>query len=84
MSRRRVDAERAFLAELGGDCDLPAGAHARVVGVHDEGDLVLDAFLATDGTHEARVVRHHATGDDPDALGHAVARHLRTVLGPDA
>lgn len=27
-SRRRVDAERAFLAELGGDCTLPAGAHA--------------------------------------------------------
>jgi hydroxymethylbilane synthase len=34
-SRRRVDAERAFLAELGGDCDLPAGAHA--VFVDDRG-----------------------------------------------
>ncbi len=27
-SRRAVDAERAFLGELGGDCDLPAAAHA--------------------------------------------------------
>ena len=27
-TRRCVDAERAFLAELGGDCSLPAGAHA--------------------------------------------------------
>ena len=27
-SRVRVDVERAFLAELGGDCDLPVGAHA--------------------------------------------------------
>ena len=27
-SRIAVDAERAFLAELGGDCNLPAGAHA--------------------------------------------------------
>ena len=27
-SRRAVDAERGFLAELGGDCDLPAAAHA--------------------------------------------------------
>ncbi|MFV2039218.1 MAG: hydroxymethylbilane synthase [Acidimicrobiales bacterium] len=27
-SRRLTDAERAFLAELGGDCDLPAGAYA--------------------------------------------------------
>ncbi|CAN5535312.1 hydroxymethylbilane synthase [soil metagenome] len=81
-TRRRVDAERAFLAELGGDCDLPAGAHARVAGVQDEGILVLDAFLATDGTHQATVVSHRATGDDPEALGHAVARHLRQALGP--
>ncbi len=29
-ARRCVDAERAFLAELGGDCSLPAGAHAVV------------------------------------------------------
>jgi hydroxymethylbilane synthase len=27
-SRAAVDEERAFLAELGGDCDLPAGAYA--------------------------------------------------------
>ena len=27
-TRRAVDAERGFLAELGGDCSLPAGAHA--------------------------------------------------------
>src|SRR5690606_14817657 len=27
-ARRCVDAERAFLAELGGDCSLPAAAHA--------------------------------------------------------
>ena len=31
-SRLAVDAERAFLAELGGDCDLPAGAFATVDG----------------------------------------------------
>lgn len=30
-SRRVIEAERAFLAELGGDCDLPAGAHATIV-----------------------------------------------------
>ena len=30
-SRRTLDAERAFLTELGGDCSLPAGAHAEVV-----------------------------------------------------
>ncbi len=31
-SRRRVEAERAFLLELGGDCTLPAGAHAVLEG----------------------------------------------------
>ncbi len=31
-TRRCVDAERAFLAALGGDCTVPAGAHARLAG----------------------------------------------------
>lgn len=31
-SRLCVDAERSFLARLGGDCDLPAGAHATISG----------------------------------------------------
>jgi hydroxymethylbilane synthase len=81
-TRRRVDAERAFLAELGGDCDLPAGAHARFEGVQDAGVLVLDALLATDGTAAAHFERHQAAGDDPEALGASVARHLRRALGP--
>ncbi|MCY3954261.1 MAG: hydroxymethylbilane synthase [bacterium] len=40
-SRRCVDAERAFLAALGGDCTVPAGAHARLAGgeVHMRGVL---------------------------------------------
>ena len=29
-SRRAVDAERAFLAHLGGGCELPVGAHAQI------------------------------------------------------
>lgn len=82
-TRRRVDAERAFLAELGGDCELPAGAHARFEGVQDAGVLVLDAFLATEGSAAARVERHQAAGDDPESLGTSVARHLRAALGPD-
>ncbi len=70
-SRRRVDAERAFLAELGGDCELPAGAHATL---DPDGTISLTAVLAD----EADLVhRHTATGTDPVALGTAVARHLR-------
>ena len=81
-SRRRVDAERAFLAELGGDCDLPAGAHAVHRGVQDDDGLLLHAFLATEGSANARTVSHRAAGDDPGSLGTSVARHLRQALGP--
>ncbi len=42
-SRRCVDAERAFLAALGGDCTVPAGAHARLVG----GEVQVRGVLAT-------------------------------------
>jgi hydroxymethylbilane synthase len=74
-SRRRVDAERAFLAELGGDCDLPAGAHATI---EETGLLDLVALLAGD---DDRLHRHHATGDDPVALGTATAVALRAAAG---
>jgi hydroxymethylbilane synthase len=70
-SRLAVDAERAFLATLGGDCDLPAGAHATV----DDGWLTLTGVLAADVT--SPVTRHVASGDDPVALGTEVAEHLR-------
>jgi hydroxymethylbilane synthase len=70
-SRRAVDAERGFLAELGGDCDLPAGAHATI---GDGGRVHVDALLASrDGV---TVLRHRADGDDPEAVGRAVARYL--------
>lgn len=75
-SRRRVDAERAYLAELGGDCELPAGAHA--VEALDSG-LVLDALLASLDGHI--VLRHAVAGHDPTALGIAAARHLLDSAG---
>ena len=81
-SRRAVDAERAFLAELGGDCTLPAGAHATNPG----GGVELTGLLAaTDGS---RLIRDSRGGRDPETLGRAVARHLldhrggRELLGP--
>lgn len=73
-SRRAVDAERAFLAELGGDCDLPAGAYATA------GDGVeLEGLLAS---LDGRVIlRHRAAGDDPARVGRDVARHLLDRAG---
>lgn len=79
-SRRRVDAERAFLAELGGDCDLPAGAHATIepgATGHPSGTLRLDAVLAASGEPGAALVRRSSEGDDPVVLGTALARQVR-------
>ena len=74
-SRRCVDAERAFLAELGGDCTLPAGAHA----VLDGEALHLSAFLASpDGRTMLRT-----TIEGPGlAIGADAARELRERGGP--
>jgi hydroxymethylbilane synthase len=75
-SRLAFDAERAFLAELGGDCDLPAGAHATIAG---DGTITLDALLASLDGHT--VVRAARVGTDPGELGAALARHLLDDCG---
>jgi hydroxymethylbilane synthase len=69
--RAAVTAERAYLAELGGGCNLPCGALAEVGG---DGGLRLEALLASlDGriTLRARV-----DGHDPGAVGAEAARRL--------
>jgi len=73
-SRRRVDTERAFLAELGGDCTLPAGAHAELVG----DAVVLHAVLADEVG--GRVLQRAVTGAEPEALGRAVAAEMFAEL----
>lgn len=71
-SRLAVDAERAFLLELGGDCTVPAGAHAVVGGAN--GQITLTGLLASpDGR---MLVRERRSGADPAALGRSVARRL--------
>ena len=69
-SRRVVDAERAFLAALGGDCDLPAGAHA----VLDADVVTVRGMLAArDASTILRETRH---GADGPAVGRSVAQAL--------
>lgn len=82
-------AERALLAGLGGGCQVPIGAHARV----SRGGLVMDAFVARlDGAVLLRV-RDTGTLRNPGALGTRLAQRLYAngakeildeVLGPDA
>jgi len=74
VARRCVDAERAFLARLGGGCDLPVGGLATDIG---GGLLRLEGLLADPTPH--RVV---AEGDDPTALGLAVAEAVLDGVAP--
>jgi len=82
-SRRVVDSERGFLAELGGDCSLPAGAHAVLVGdeISDIGgrEIELTGMLST---LDGRVlIRETRVGTDAEALGRSVARYLLDECG---
>jgi hydroxymethylbilane synthase len=70
-----LSAERAFLAELGAGCSIPAGAH----GVLDGETVTLrGVMLAPDGTKSARGELH---GTDAESLGRDLARYLRDELG---
>ena len=75
-SRLAFEAERSFLAELGGDCDLPAGAFATVA---TSGEITLDALLASLDGHT--IVRAVHRGTDPLVLGARLARHLLDDCG---
>lgn len=74
-SRTAVDAERAFLAALGGGCDLPVGAYA-VVG--DDGEIELRGLLATLDGHI--VLRGSESGRDPVEVGTSVATRLLAAM----
>jgi hydroxymethylbilane synthase len=67
-TRLAVNAERAFLAGLGGGCSLPVGALATVA----DGSVDLQAVvLSPDGSGKLRL---QASGSDPLQLGHLLAQ----------
>jgi hydroxymethylbilane synthase len=66
-SRRRVDAERSFLVALGGDCDLPAGAHATLADDDPASEITLRMVIgADDGSRLERAV---IRGTDAATIG---------------
>jgi hydroxymethylbilane synthase len=73
--RRPVTAERAFLEALGGGCDMPCGALARL-----EGETIrVEALLASpDGGVTIRATARHA---DPRTAGTEVARVILDERG---
>jgi hydroxymethylbilane synthase len=79
-SRRCVDAERSFLASIGGACDLPVAGHAIIT---PEGRLQLEGLLAApDGS---ALVRRKTTGPVGDGarLGAEVADMVLHAGGRD-
>jgi len=72
---RAVQAERAFLGELGAGCLIPAGANAVVAG---DTVTLRGVMVAPDGT---KSVRSELRGNDPLQLGSQLARTLRDDMG---
>jgi hydroxymethylbilane synthase len=75
-ARRAVDAERAFLRQLGGGCDLPCGALAEALA---DGTVAIEVLLATlDGK---TVLRARHVGSDAEGVGAEAARILLDERG---
>ncbi len=77
-ARRCVDAERTFLAALGGDCTVPAGAHACLAG----GDVHMRGVLMP--APGERLRRAAASGDDGVRVGRRLAETLLASSAPPA
>jgi hydroxymethylbilane synthase len=75
-TRIAAEAERAFLAELGGDCRLPAAAHA----TWDDGSVHLTAML-TQGVTVGALQVDTSIGTDPGPLGRSAAQRLLGLVG---
>ncbi len=77
LTGRAVAAERAYLAALGGGCNVPLGAHV----VLARAELRLVGFVAEVGGAR-RLWRGEAWGRDPEALGRALADQVRARGAP--
>jgi len=76
QTARAVEAERSFLAELNGGCQVPIGAHAEMA----DGLIRLTGMVGTpDG---GTVLKDSMTGTDARLLGRELARRL-IGLGAD-
>jgi hydroxymethylbilane synthase len=71
-TRRAVEAEREVLRLLGGSCEIPLGTWGRV----EDGALVLDAALPSDGT----IRRTRARGSDPREVARRCANELGSYV----
>jgi len=76
---QRLDAERAFLAELDGSCQTPIAGLAVISG----SELFLQGeVLRPDGSEKLAGERHGSIADAAE-MGHDLARDLRSQAGPE-
>ncbi|MBF0189758.1 MAG: hydroxymethylbilane synthase [Magnetococcales bacterium] len=73
-----VSAERAFLHELEGGCQVPIAGYARL----EAGQLVMAGRVGSLDGRELLTVQRHGLPEAPEILGRALARELLT-LGAD-
>jgi len=78
LTRLAVEAERSFLAELGGDCTLPAGAHATVAASDRRVEITIQGVLAD--ADQRNLQRHTEVGAIDVEPGRVLARTLRKAL----
>ncbi|MBF0212225.1 MAG: hydroxymethylbilane synthase [Magnetococcales bacterium] len=78
LTRLAVLAERAFLHELEGGCQVPIAGYARLEGE----TLVMSGRVGSLDGRELITREHRGSSDDPETLGRALARELLT-LGAD-
>ncbi|MEZ5382679.1 MAG: hydroxymethylbilane synthase [Microthrixaceae bacterium] len=76
-----VEAERSFLADLGGDCTIPAGAFARLDGADPVGISMIGVLATGEGRPARGTVRGGVGGDERVRLGASLARRLRGTPG---
>jgi hydroxymethylbilane synthase len=76
-TRITVGAERAFLAELGGDCDLPAGANAQL---GSDGKLTIRGILASEPGAGAGLCRAEVVELPVADPGRILATRLQTAV----
>jgi hydroxymethylbilane synthase len=72
MARRRLEAERAVVAELDASCHTPVGAHAHVDGKR----LAIHAFVGLPDGSEWISDQVEASATDPGAAGRELARRM--------
>lgn len=76
-TERAINAERAFLAGLAGNCKTPIGAHAYI---QADGRIRLDAMIAS--LSGSTLYRTMQIGDDPISIGMSCAEFLNGIAGP--